>query len=166
MDQLAKNDDEISELRKERDQLKQQLAQWKQLETNPVATHLNILHGRIQLSRDQALYIAGATDYDERCHDMKILRQAMGCDGSDLPQLLAAWDKLISQRDHFQENCVALEFEILHLTKRLTQLANESAVLCVHCDELKNLGGAFETAREFTKCEIKRAREALKGDAK
>lgn len=30
-------------------------------------------------------------------HDWKQLRQAMGCDGSDLPQLLAAWDALTEE---------------------------------------------------------------------
>ena len=33
-----------------------------------------------------------SVDYDQRCHDMKQLRQHMGCDGSDLEQLRAAWD--------------------------------------------------------------------------
>lgn len=41
-------------------------------------------------------HLGGA--YELLCHDMKALRQAMDCDGSDLPQLLAAWDKLAAAR--------------------------------------------------------------------
>lgn len=45
---------------------------------------------------------------------------------------------------------------------RLTRLANQAAVLCVHCDGFKDGGlGAFATAREFTKDEIRLAREVL-----
>lgn len=36
-------------------------------------------------------------DYEQRCHDMKVLRQAMGCDGSDLKSLLAAWDGMAAE---------------------------------------------------------------------
>jgi hypothetical protein len=42
----------------------------------------------------QGIHTTIETDYKSRCHDMKTLRQAMGADGSDLPQLLAKWDEL------------------------------------------------------------------------
>lgn len=41
--------------------------------------------------------------YDQHRHDMKQLRQAMGCDGSDLPQLFAAWDKLTEENERLSK---------------------------------------------------------------
>lgn len=46
------------------DRLKQELVEYHKLQ-EPSAVHVNILAGKLKLSRDEALHIAGATDYDQ-----------------------------------------------------------------------------------------------------
>jgi len=46
---------------------------------------------------------------DRHAHDFKQLRDALGCDGSDLPQLLAAIERLKSNRKRSAESVVTVK---------------------------------------------------------
>ncbi len=57
---------------------------------------------RDEVERSQRALKLISVDYDQRCHDMKQLRQHMGCDGSDLEQLCAAWDAKCQEVERLQ----------------------------------------------------------------
>ena len=56
-----------------------------------------------EIERSQRALKLISVDYDQRCHDMKQLRQHMDCDGSDLAQLCAAWDANCREVKRLQE---------------------------------------------------------------
>lgn len=88
------------------------------------------LVGRPDESRDPALHqiaaaLNGQADYDQRCHDMKTLRQAMGCDGSDLPQLLKAWD-VMKDRAEEAEGQIEATLKAIRYQEKMSDEAREA----------------------------------------
>ncbi len=98
---------------------------------------------------------------DQHDHDWKQLRQHMGCDGSDLQQLIAAWDVLIAERDAVKAEVKRLA---LSFTTERTELCGAGlpanvgtllercnkaeAALKIVSEELRKVEGDFKVAYE------------------
>lgn len=59
------------------EQLRTELAETKAALADPKTVHANILRGTIALTRDQALHIAGATDYDSLRAEVEQLTETL-----------------------------------------------------------------------------------------
>lgn len=64
-------------------------------------------------------------ELDQSYHDWKALRQHMGCDGSDVPQLCASWDRLQAEVERLSSDNLIHE-EIKYLRQ---QLADQRAAI-------------------------------------
>ena len=113
-------------LEKENAELKARLSEWERLKTDSQATHLNILRGTVALTREAALHLACAQDYDELKQQLAAFHAAMEREKKPDWQkwLKDLADSLETEWDPGKSSCAEAARQLRYMADSFTLKAN------------------------------------------
>lgn len=136
------------------DGLASQLDEWKRCATDPQCTHTNILRKTIALTREQALHIAGATDYDNLSETVQRLErenaeliEQLSCESMEVEQLRLQVVRLRKALLEWKDNLACLDIDKI-LSETPPQAAK--ALLGTTVELLRTIRADFICGPEIT----------------
>lgn len=87
--------------------LERELEEYKKLE-QPGSVHVNILAGKLKLSREEALHIAGATDYDHIKDENQQLELELTETTAALKKQLQNYSDIVAENERLREENTAI----------------------------------------------------------